>query len=563
MAETTENLTIRTILNLVSRRWPLVVIALAVFAIGAIVVAHYLPLAYTGSTIFERRQDIAADASTMRGSESFEGQKLTLKHELAGMVAVTKAVEQLGLTRGFQRDSNGQLTMEGQRAKQKLVEQIMARIKIKWETSSPQVDLVSVSFEDSNPWLAENMPNTLVSNYINQVSEQSVERLSASRTFLENQVTLCDNRYTELMKQRIDFEVKNAGLLPDSPAMLYEGLTRLNADLDALRLQNEVAKQTLVGLTEMTPGDLDPSGDPNGTGKPMEVHYGTNPEYIRLNQELVNAKNALAAALVNKLETHPDVIMWRDQIQRIEEQLHKTEPQAVLETVFGSNKDNTLAIQMLTTKASAEMTEKEMARVESRLESHKNLLNNFGPIRREYLDIVKKLEEQQAELSQWEDRLRDVHMALAAEVAKRRTHLNAVQPALEQFYPSSPEFKKVLGFALAGGLAFGIGLLILIHRLDRSVMTPEQATRVLGIPVYGYVDVILTPAQMTWRWVKRWILLPVIFLVLALAFAVSCYSLSLRLNAPDEYGQWRARPVQYLSEQIKNRLHSSEETGGY
>ena len=136
------------------------------------------------------------------------------------------------------------------------------------------------------------------------------------------------------MKQRIDFEIKNAGILPDSPASLHEGIIRLNTDIDTLRLQHAVAKQQLIRLEGLKSAGASPTDDPNmTTDRPMQVHYGTNPEYTRLQGELQNTKQMLVAVLDIKTEKHPDVEMLRQRIVRLEEQLEQTEPEAILQTV--------------------------------------------------------------------------------------------------------------------------------------------------------------------------------------------------------------------------------------
>jgi uncharacterized protein involved in exopolysaccharide biosynthesis len=554
MAENTENLTIRNVLNMIAKRWVLVVMAAIVFAIATLVYFHSMPLEYTGTAIFERRLDIGAsqDQTALRGSESFEAGRLKMKQMLAGINPIKEAIEQLNMTRGLSRESSGQLTTEGERLKQKLVDQVMQKVKVRLQDTSPQVDYVAVSYTDSNPKLAEIMPNTLVSNYINRVIEESLQQIRHTREYYAGRVQNCQNEYSELVKQRISFEIDNVGLLPDDPSALYAGLTRLTTDLDTLRLQNGIAKQKLVGLEEMAPKGLGPSEDPNSEDdKPMEVHWGRNPDYDRLAQELREAKKLLRKESINKFEDHPDIEMIHQLIADLEEQLAQTPQEAIMDTVYGTNSQGSqLAIEVLTARATTETTEREIERMQKRLESHQNLLSNFGPIRKEWMDLTKKLDDKQSELSKLEDQLQDYDTALAMEVAKRRVHLNAIQPAPEQFYPSSPSFKKVLLFALAGGVAFGIGLIVLALRLDRSIISPEQASRVLGIPVYGFVDVIMTPGQRTLQWLRRWIVSPILLLILGISLLTASFSLHLRLNAPDQFELWKAKPVQYISEQM-------------
>jgi len=181
------------------------------------------------------------------------------------------------------------------------------------------------------------------------------------------------------------------------------------------------------------------------------------------------------------------------------------------------------------------------------LEAYEKLKNNFGPKSREYRELMKKYEEEQAELARWEEKLTTTEMSLAAEVAKRRVHLNTVKGALKQYLPSEPDLWKVLGMAVMGGLAFGGFLVFLAIRMDQSVITPEQAAKGFGIPVYGFVGVIMTPRKLFFRFLKRWVVLPIISLLLLSVLGLLTYSLTLRLRYPEEYKKWQENEIGYLT----------------
>ena len=133
MAESSSTKPLADLWRLVCRRKGLFLLSASVFAVAALHASHLLPLKYTGRAKFERRTDVATSRSRGQESESFETIKLTLHHELAGRAAVDHVAEELGLVQGnaFPREKNGQLTHEGQMAKQELVESLKQRIEVK------------------------------------------------------------------------------------------------------------------------------------------------------------------------------------------------------------------------------------------------------------------------------------------------------------------------------------------------------------------------------------------------------------------------------------------------
>ena len=544
------------VLRVTFQRWRLLLLGAALFAILALVWAHYMPLAYTGEAIFERRRDAASEGTTARGSESFGTLKLTLSHELAGFDAVSRAVETLKLTEGMPRNDDGRLTEASEMAKQQLVQRLMETVDVRWKVSSEQVDLVSVSFTHSDPVLAEHMPNTLVQNYINHVSEVVIERLNASKKFLSDQVSACSNRFSELIMLRIDFERENAGVLPDSPTALQEGISKITTDIDTVRLQHMVAEHEMAMLNAYLHPD-----DPNATEN-LEVRKEPNPRLMQLEDELAAAQNSLDEVIKVRgmKKDHPTVQILGLQIARLEKRIAETPAMAVSEIVSGRSQDSAMArMRLMATESQYKSSARELERMENRLSAYEKVLTEFGPIRREYFEISKKVEDQQKELDRYESSLTEVQMALAAEAAKRRTHLNAVQAALPQFRPSSPSLSLVLLFALVGGCCFGGGLVFLANRMDRSVMTPEQAARDFDIPVYGCIDEIVHPGQRLASVTKRWILKPVVVLVVFVLLASATLSITLKLRYPTHYEEWSISPVQFLSQQMSGLVGSSDQ----
>ncbi len=548
MSKEKEPLTLRKFIRTVFRRWRLVVVAAVLFAVLVLLCSRFIPLRYTATTIFERRKDPASAQTSLRGSDSFKTSKLTQQYELAGQNAVFKAIDQLGWTQGLPLQEGGDWTEEGQRQRQQMAEKVMEATSVKWEVQSEEVDLVKVSYTDSDPAKAMQMANMLVENYINRTSEQIVDQLRSSYDFLDKQVQNCNSQLFEVINERINFETEKSGILPESPGALHEELLKVTADYEQLQLQYEADQQQLARLDSLAPPEVKEGEEEN----PREIIKGPNPEYTRLQDDLRNAQNQLTelTAVRNMKEAHPTILLLKRKIEQLEQDLAKTEPTAVLNEVYGaSGQVNQLELERLRLKVQVEVAKNRLARLEAQRTLYNDLMANFGPARREYLELIKKMTDKEQELNRWEDQRTAIQMNLAAEAAKRRTHLNAVQAASRQYLPSSPSLWKILGFAVLGGLVFGGGLVFLASWIDQTVSTPEEAAKGFGIPVFGYVDVIVTPQKGFLRKFRKWVIVPLVVVVLTVALVLTTLDVTLRLQHPESYTQWQASPTAFLSHQ--------------
>ena len=484
---------------------------MSLFSLAWLVAAHWIPLKYTATTIFERRSDAASPEQASNAPESVRSLQLTMPHDLKGYDAVAQAAEDLGLTRGLPHDDQGNLTAAGEQRKQEIVRKLVKGIDVKVAFQSEQVDRVAVSFTDSDPKLVQQLSDTLVRNYISRTIEMIVERLMASQGFLVNQVDDGKRRLSELTTQKIAFEIRHAGMLPDDPGALQDTVEQISADIDLIRCQQTEAKQTVAKLKQMVA-----ARKPKEDGQPVQTVKGPNPESQRLKEQLEEANEQLdtARTVDSMKEKHPRVVMLRARIAHLEYRIKDTPEETVLQRVYGSGAQmpDNLDVQLATAESLVEMTTYELMRLQARQNRYQNLLANFGPIRRDFLELAKKVAQQEAETERWEERLTEVEMALAAEVAQRRTHMQAVQVAQPQFLPLFPKLWMVLLVAYIGGvLAGGVGALLPFR--------------------------FALPGRL---------LLTLVLLVAMLGTGVGVMSNVLRLEYPSQHEEWKAAPVSYL-----------------
>ena len=172
MPETRSKKTPRDILRIIIRRRYLFLGGFAIFAIAVLMGSRFvMPLKYTGTAMLQVGvQTGAEELSAIR--TSFRKIRETYPFDLAGQNAVAEAVETLRLTRGLDRSEDGRLTEAGQHARQQLIVKLQTNTAIRLEEKSDYEMRISVSFTDSDPELAEQMPTTLIKGYIERVYEE-------------------------------------------------------------------------------------------------------------------------------------------------------------------------------------------------------------------------------------------------------------------------------------------------------------------------------------------------------------------------------------------------------
>lgn len=534
-------------LRVFAGRWCLCLLGASLFAIVVLIAGHWLPRKYTGVAKFTRRIDPAAEQLVTSKSESFDTRKLTLQNDLAGDKAVEKVVEDMNLARNLPRTSGGSLTAPSEMQKQELVRKIKAAIKVDWEVRSDQVDLVSVTYTDPDPLLAQNIPNVLVNNYIGWVSQQIVDRLKASEVFLEDAKDKCQRQLDTITAEKIQFETKHAGAMPQSPGVLDEQIRGTSRDLDTLKRQMEVAEAKLKYLKCR-------SGDLSAT-QPSAARPFVSMECERAKAELHDSKNLLEnmRTIRGMKEKHPEFQAQKMKIEQLEAEVARLENQPVdMSGPTSAPGYPGMNLEVSVILGEIETLKRQEASLVARQQEYRQLQMEYEVVAKDYDSILRRLKDKEEETKKWDAQHLQVQMALAAESAKKRTQHEAIVAAQPQFRPSFPTPLMVIALALLGGLGFGGSLVFLAHALDRTIATSEEAVKSFGVDVFGVIGEIVTDGQLQRRKLRKWVGRPAAILIIVPALALAVLSIVLALYYPDEFRQWRASPVGYIVSQVSH-----------
>ncbi len=542
----------RDILRIVFRRRWLFVFSSIVLMLIILGSVPYWPRQYTGEAIFETSTDPASDDLMQQGSHSFEAVQGTLRQELSGRSAIEEALQTLKKTEGLPREpGSNQLTDQGMMMFQEMVREVQSRVVVSTDVPGRSVNYIRVRYTDSDPKLAQDLPNQLVFQYRVRKPEERLKSLEGSREFLLSRAQSIEKALRELEKQRDDMESKNRGIMPDSLASLTKQLEDLRTELRVATTQRDAARQRVAGLKEV----LDRASSQT---EPIQETRGPNPELQDLREQLRQSRRMLEGMVppVGRMkEEHPDVIALRSSIEQMELRLQDLPDEVVITKVYGTPESVAVyRMQLAAAEADYNTRNDEIERMEARLAALEDLSTNYLPVRQQFHELSSQIARRQTEMEEAQEQLREIERHVDAEVRHRALRLQTIQDAQKQYLPSFPQLWHILAAAIIGGLSAGAGLVFLAHAVDRTVGTSDEADEEFGVPVCGVVSEIVTPRQRIARRLVFWGLGPAVTAVLMLAMGAVFLNAMLWLQYPEEYAQWRHNPLGYVSRQVDTQI---------
>ncbi len=507
MSEKTENNnTFLEALKVILRyRW-LFLVSACVGAIMILLVSLAIPLRYTAKAVFESHTDAAVEGTGPSKNETFRVHKMTLRQELAGPKAVMKAFDELGLR--FKNKDD----------KLALARQFSNRIKIRWRVRADRVNLIEVEFTDSNPRLAEAIPNILVKNYIKFISHRIVSRLEESKAFLLEQVAKWNKKVAELKKKDIEYSTRYGMALGDGPKMLRERIEQIEIEIDALKRQKNIVAQRAEYLKRVALAS----------------------RITSLNNKLRKLRDQLERALTveHMTRNHPKVLALRKRIERVVYQIEQIRSGKSSEGADSDSMTSSgIMYQLASAEAQVQTITEEIEKLENQLKGYKSVISRAGPVLYRYSQIKEELQYAQHQAVIWQKKLADIETALEGERAKLRTQLKTVQLAKSTDRPLSPRLWTVLIFALAGGFAFGYVFTFGVDSMDNTIRSPEQIAEEFGLPVAGMIEEIVPESQKTLANIKRRTIGFVVGVVLIGMLLLSSGIVVLRLKYPQRYAK--------------------------
>lgn len=476
-----------------------------------------LPRKYEAEAIFERRTDMVLNEIMSRGgSPVIQRPQQSLNQQLAGSPAIDKLVKQLDTALASKTIINA-----GQTDAARLRSELERLVMVKYDISSTTLDRVRVNYVSENPLLARMVVNGLVTNYIDKTRKEINDKLQESARFFKAEVARCRTNIENIENEKLIYEIKHGSLLPDSPNNVQLSIIDAQTQLTDAQQKYEAAMLRVKALSQ--------SFDNTAKTTPSVVTE-RNPEMLKL-QERMNKLRETENQYVNTYkmkEKHPDLVALREDIAKLMITLVQTPAEVVTEQRMDVNPQYS-QLDLMLTQATVERDAYNAAVKQSktRLATLENQSEKFFPVRAEYRKISRDVDQQQRQLTFWEDNLRRVEMAMTAESGNRGILLEFIKPCEAIMLPVSPNLIQVLMAACMLGVAAGGISVLAAYRADESFHEGEELSRAFELPLMGAVSELISRRQRRLRKLKVMIVYPasgVVMVVVLMALAGTVYT---------------------------------------
>lgn len=405
-----------------------------------------------------------------------------------------------------------------------IVEDLRNRIKIvttggRQARGPVQATIVSVSFEAPTAVLAATVTNEVVTLLLQENVTMRTGVAGQTLEFFTREVARLDQELAQRGGRILEFKQANGDALPDSldfrrsqQAAEQERLLQLEREEAQLRDRRArlVALFEATGRVDVAPGAMTPEqrqlqGLRDQLSGLLAVLTPQNPRVKMLEAQIAALERTVTAQ--SGATGGPQLSAYDIQLSDIDGQLDYIASQKVQ---IGRN--------METLRKSIEATPGNAITLDT--------------LERDYANI--RIQYDQAVANRARAETGDTIEALA-----KGQRISVIEQAIAPREPQSPNRPLIAGAGVGGGIALGLGLVVLLEVMKGAIRRPVDLTRALGITPFGTVPYLRTRGQI---WRRR--------IIIGLALLVVLVGIPLSIWAVHTFYQ----PLDLMFDQILRKL---------
>ncbi len=327
-------------------------------------------------------------------------------------------------------------------------------------TAIRNTQLVEIGYTAHSPEMAARLANGYAEAYIDWGLQTQSETVGKASSFLSSQIEAIKQEIQDKESQLQAYSRRTdiMSMSPDSNVILQR-LTTLNKDYAAAVSARINTEASYRQLAESPPESL---ADTLGGGLVGQLRS----EQLKLEREYANKLLTFKPEWPAMVELKAQIDRGRQNLQSVvQETVAKARETAKTEYETALRREQSLAAEL------------------SRQKSEAMQLNSAAV---EYNNLQVEVSTRRTLLNELVRRQSETEVASRLQ-GTRDSNITIVDRALVPGGHYRPSLKRNLAFGLALGLGLGLGLVFLLEYLDRSVKTPDDVDRVMGLPTLAAI----------------------------------------------------------------------------
>jgi len=508
------NLDVKFYFSIFMRRLPHFSVIAALFAAIVITVAYILPPVYRSqaSMLVEPQQIPDELAQTTVPVDPFE-QAQIIEQRLMTRTNLLALAERIGLYADQPDLPVGAIVGD-------IAERIEFLGFVPDPTKRPEdpgATIIGVAFEAPTSDFALKGANELVSLILAENVKLRTDRAGDTLQFFDAEVTRLKGALERQSERIAEFKTAHVEALPDSLAARraqqereQQRLLTLEQEEEALRNQ----RSTVVWVFERT-----------GRGAATAMVSPEEEELQALKSQLLQQR-----AVYN--ETSPTVRVLQARITALETLVEEQRAARALPDENGEAAEpmTELEIELAPIDARLEFIAQEKAQIDETL-AELDLSMRATPNNEMVLaGLERELASLQAQYNGATAALGQAQVGERIEVLSKGERFSLIEPPTEPNAPVRPKRLLLAGAGVVGGGGLGVGFILLLELLNRSIRRPVELSTKLGIQPFATVPYIRTEGERRWkRSVIAAVLAVIVVVIPAGLFALHTYYMPLDL----------------------------------
>jgi polysaccharide chain length determinant protein (PEP-CTERM system associated) len=478
-------------------RWPSVVVAWVIAAIGVVVVWR-IPDQYEASArVYVDTDSILKPLmSGLAVQPNVDQQIGMLSRTLISRPNIEKLIRMADLD--LKASSKGE--------QDALIEKLMKGISIR---TAGGVNLYSMSYQDQEPEKAKRVIQSMVSIFVESGLGASRKDTDSAKTFLAEQIKTFEGKLEEAETRLKEFRLRNLGTQSADGKDAASRLVEISGQLEAARLQLREAENARDAAKQQLAAERGQGGGSSVTQSLLQESAlaVSTPE---IDSRLDAQKRNLDGLLQRYTEQHPDVQSARRLIKDLEDQkkrevaeLRRTAMMTQVASPSGGSGGSLASQELARMLASSEV---QVASLRARVSEY---AGRYAAAR-ESMKLAPQIEAEAAQLNRdyaitkknYEDlvaRRQSAVMSGELDVASGVAEFRLIDPPRVAPKPVSPNRLLLLPLVLVAGLGAGAALAFAASQLRPTFSDPDQLRQATGLPLLGVVTALTTDADRHYR----------------------------------------------------------------
>lgn len=458
------------------RRWRVIALVVALCTGAVLVWSRTSPQQYEAVAVLREQRPVGETTTEIFPVRALINDPVLRQQNLLQMVTsntvIGKAVSDLEVIRPG--------VIEGETAPARIMA-FSAKLRVE---PVPNTEYLRVRLRDPDPQSALTALSVLVAKATERYDELNQGSVRAERERIEND--LLPNAKADLDAKRkalADYKLANriSGDLAYQTQVLVQRAAQYRANYDQAIVDMEEARARRIAAEEELKSQY-----ARNEYEELQRVMASNPVLQQLRIDLARAQAELQKELQTKAERHPDVASLKAQVAEIEARM-RTESEQILNAQTRSR--NPIRDAALQAYINARVSEEASAkRAQAYSGPLRQALSDLADMPRKEagvarLELAARTAEQTYNLY-----LQKLEEARAKERGAQAATLVLLDPPQVFAVPKQTPLKT--GLALLLSLILATSIVLLLGQLDTSVRTPEEAERLLKLPVFAVIPLM-------------------------------------------------------------------------